>query len=90
MVIEGFILVTFLRLRPVQVLLAALFLIVNDLVDYVFGYHPPLPNPEDLGTISAFAAATTAVIVIWWATALWRGRERRADGRLARSAEWSQ
>ena len=90
MVIEGFILVTFLRLRPVQVLLAALFLIVNDVVDYVFGYHPPLPNPEDLGTISAFAAATTVVIVIWWAVALWRGRGRRYDGRRAMSAEWSQ
>lgn len=78
MVIMGFILSPYLRFRPIPVALAALFLIVNDIVDYGFGFHPPLPNPEDLGIITVFSLATTAVIVIWWAvTAARRHRRRR-------------
>jgi uncharacterized membrane protein YpjA len=74
MVIQGFILSPYLRFRPVHALLAALFLVVNDVVDYVFGYHPPLPNPEDLGGITAFSLATTAAIVAFWAFMVLRPR----------------
>jgi uncharacterized membrane protein YpjA len=78
MVIQGFILSPYLRYRPIPVLLASLFLIVNDVVDYVFGYHPGVPNPEDIQTIAAFAVATTAAIVIFWAVMVVRCRDREA------------
>ncbi len=78
MVIQGFILSPYLRYRPVQVALAALFLIVNDVVDYALGYHPGVPNPEDIRTIAAFAVATTAAIVIFWVVMAVRCRGREA------------
>ncbi len=74
MVIQGFILSPYLRFRPVHALLAATFLAANDVVDYVFGYHPPLPNPEDLGAITAFSLASTAAIVGFWAIMVLRPR----------------
>jgi len=87
MVVEGLILSMFLRFRPLPVLLASLFLIVNDVVDYVFGYHPPIPNPEDLGSITWFSVGTTAVIVCSWTALCWArwrnpgGVRPWADGR---------
>lgn len=64
MVIEGLILAVYLRFRPWPVGVASLFLIANDVVDYVFGYHPPVPNPADLNLIAGFSAAETGVIVL--------------------------
>lgn len=66
MVVEGLILSVYLRFRPIPLLIASLFLIVNDIVDYGLGYHPPLPNPQDLGLITRFSVAETAVIVLFW------------------------
>ena len=48
MIVEGLAVSVFLRFRPSPVMVASLFLIVNDVVDYVFDYHPSVPNPEDL------------------------------------------
>jgi uncharacterized membrane protein YpjA len=66
MMVEGLVLTALLRFRPLPVLVASLFLIVNDVLDYGFGYRPPLPNPDDLGTITRFSIAETAVIVSFW------------------------
>ena len=78
MVIQAFIIAPYLRYRPIPVLLASLFLIVNDVVDYVFGYHPGVPNPEDIQTIAVFAVATTAAIIAFWAVMAVRCRGRQA------------
>lgn len=67
MFVEGLVFSSLLRFRPLPVLVASLFLVVNDVVDYVLGYHPPLPNHVDLGVITRFTVAETAVIVVVWA-----------------------
>ena len=85
MVIQGFILSPYLRYRPIPVLLASLFLIVNDVVDYVFGFHPGVPNPEDIETIAAFAVATTVAIVVFWVVMVVRCRGREATMRPKRA-----
>jgi len=77
MVIQAFILTPYLRHRPIPILLASLFLIVNDVVDYVLGYRPGVPNPEDIGTITVFAVGTTAVIIVFWIFMSWRCRGRQ-------------
>lgn len=82
MIVEGLMLSTFLRFRPLPVLFASLFLIVNDVVDYVLGYHPPVPNPEDIGAISYFSALTTAVIVLSFGAMSWRS-SRHPNDRLS-------
>jgi len=75
MIIEGLIIMRFLRFRPLPVVLASLFLAVNDFVDYALGYHPSVPNPQDLDLIMPFSVGTTAVIVLFWLSAAWfRGR----------------
>ena len=78
MVIQAFIIAPYLRYRPIPVLLASLFLIANDVVDYLFGFHPGVPNPEDIHTIAGFAVATTAAIVVFWAVMVVRCRGREA------------
>ena len=80
MFVEGLILSTFLRFRPLPILFASLFLVVNDVVDYVLGYHPSVPNPEDLSVISWFASVTTAVVVVSWIVMSWISW-RRTGGR---------
>jgi len=69
MFVEGLVLTGLLRFRPLPVLVASLFLVGNDLVDYALGYHPPLPNPGDLGAITRFSVAETAVIIVLWVVA---------------------
>ncbi len=71
MVVEGFILATFLRFRPYAVGVASLFFIANDVMDYVWGYHPPVPNPRDLDAIAYFSASTTTAMVCSWAVLAW-------------------
>jgi len=66
MFVEGLVLSGLLHFRPLPVLVASLYLIVNDVVDYVLGYHPPLPNRGDLDAITRFSVAETAVIVVLW------------------------
>lgn len=83
MVILGLALVVFLRFRALPVLAASLFLIVNDVVDYVLGYYPPLPDPQDLGAIARFAAGTTAVIVCSWIVVTWMSSRRVAAHMVA-------
>lgn len=71
MVIEGFILGTFLRFRLGGVAIASLFLILNDVADYGFGYHPPLPNPENIGAVRCFSVGTTLAIVLFCIGTAW-------------------
>jgi uncharacterized membrane protein YpjA len=80
MIVEGLILTAFLRFKPIPVAIAALFLIVNDVVDYASSYHPRLPNPEDVGVVARFSIATTVVIVVFWIVMAWVSWRRPAAG----------
>jgi uncharacterized membrane protein YpjA len=71
MIVEGLILMAFLRFRPIPVAIAALFLIVNDLVDYASRYHPRLPELVSGGVVARFSIATTVVIVAFWIVMSW-------------------
>lgn len=87
MVVLGLALSVYLRFRLVPVLVASLFLIVNDVIDYVLEYHPPVPNPEDLTAITRFSVATTAVLVFCWIVLAWVGRKRIEGGGAPPSEE---
>jgi uncharacterized membrane protein YpjA len=82
MIVEGFMLTSILRFRLVPVAIASLFLIGNDLVDYVAGYHPGLPFRVDVRLMAGLAIAMTAVFVVFWGGMTWisarRARMRRA------------
>jgi uncharacterized membrane protein YpjA len=48
----------------------------NDLIDYGFGSHPRVPNPENLRAIAAFAIGSTVVLcVLWGVRLLWKDSE---------------
>lgn len=77
MVLEGLVLLPLLRPRLRHVLFVAAWYGFNDLIDYGFGSHPRVPNPEDLGVIAVFAIGSTVVLcALWAARVLWRGSER--------------
>lgn len=84
MIIEGLILTTFLRFRILPVLVASLFLVANDLVDYVAGYHPGVPDTVDIGYMARWAIGMTVVIVVFWIAmsgrSAWRARRARGLG----------
>lgn len=74
MVLEGLVLLPLLRPRARHVLFVAAWYGINDLVDYGLGSHPRVPNPGDLGLITAFAVGSTAVLCAIWAARLrWGG-----------------
>ncbi|MBU2602759.1 MAG: DUF1405 domain-containing protein [Actinobacteria bacterium] len=79
MVLEGLLLVPLLRPRLHHALLVAVWYGINDLVDYGFGSHPRVPNPEDIGLITAFAIGSTVILVLWWFVRAHRG-ETTASG----------
>lgn len=84
MVVEGLILLPFVRFRPIPLVVASLFLIVNDLVDYVSSYHPRVPHPEQMGVVARFSAATTAaVLAVWIVLAWWAARRSNGRGSAA-------
>ena len=82
MIVQGLMLTSLLRFRMVPVAIALLFLIGNDLVDYVAGYHPGLPALVDLRLMAGLALAMTAVIMVFWGAMTW-GSARRARMRGA-------
>jgi uncharacterized membrane protein YpjA len=77
MIIQGLMLTTFLRFRLLPVAIAALFLIGNDLVDYVAGYHLGLPDSVGMGLMAWVAIGMTAIIVAFWAAMTWVSVRRR-------------
>lgn len=77
MVLEGLALLPLVSFGMRHVAGVAAWYGFNDLVDYVLGYGPRVPNPEDLDLIAVFAAATTLVLVLTWSI-LARHRGRRA------------
>jgi len=76
MIIEGLILTTFLRFRPLPVAAASLFLIANDLVDYASSYHPRLPDTVSQGFMTRFSIIMTAIIVAFWIVMVWVSARR--------------
>jgi uncharacterized membrane protein YpjA len=83
MVVEGLVILPFLRFRPTPLAVASLFLIANDVVDYTSTRSPRVPFPDRIGTIAAFTIATTAIIVLSWIVMAWvgaRARRRRHPG----------
>jgi len=77
MVAEGLLLVPLLRPRLRHVLFVAAWYGFNDLMDYGFGSHPRVPNPEDIGLITAFAIGSTVALVLWWSVRAYRSRLSR-------------
>ncbi|MBN1632339.1 MAG: DUF1405 domain-containing protein [Thermoleophilia bacterium] len=90
MIVLGLVVTVFLRFRPILVLIVSLFLIANDVIDYGFGYHPPVPNPEDLTTIARFSVATTVVLVLFWIVMAWLTWRSRGGERPGRRSNTSQ
>lgn len=82
MIVEGLMLTALLRFRVIPVAIASLFLIANDLVDYVAGYHPGLPLLVDVRLMAGLAIAVTVVFVVFWGVmtgvSVRRARKRRA------------
>lgn len=77
MVLEGLLLLPLLRPRLRHALFVTAWYGLNDLVDYAFGSHPRIPNPQDLGLITAFAVGSTIVICLaWFAWVALRARSR--------------
>jgi uncharacterized membrane protein YpjA len=78
MVLEGLLLLPFLRFRVRDVLTVAAWYGLNDLLDYGVGPHPRIPNPWDFTAITVFAVGTTVVLsVIWLFFALVQRRQAR-------------
>lgn len=88
MIVEGLMLTTFLRFRVWPVLVAALYLVANDLVDYVAGYYPRLPRLVGLELMRRVAISMTVIIVVSWAamTVLAGLRKRKQMGESAGEA----
>jgi uncharacterized membrane protein YpjA len=49
-----------------EVVITGLWYGLNDLVDYVLGLRPRVPNPEDIELIAGFAVGTTIVLTLIW------------------------
>lgn len=66
MVLEGLVLLPWIRFGALEAAAVTVWYGTNDLVDYVVGRRPRLPNPEDADLIAAFAAATTLALGSVW------------------------
>jgi uncharacterized membrane protein YpjA len=66
LIIQGLLLARFLRYRLLPVVAASLFLVANDVVDYVAGQYPRLPELVGVGLMRVVAVVATAAIVIFW------------------------
>ncbi len=86
MIVQGLMLIGLLRFRFWPVAIAALFLVANDLVDYVAGYHPGLPALVDVDLMMWLAVGTTIVFLVYWTASAWL-TARRARTRPAPAPE---
>ncbi|MCX8032776.1 MAG: DUF1405 domain-containing protein [Thermoleophilia bacterium] len=70
MVIEGFIVAVLMRRVLLSLVVSACYLVVNDVVDYVLGHHPRVPNPQDLPLIGILTALLSVLIIVGWVVVL--------------------
>lgn len=71
LLVQGLLLCCVLSYRWVPVLVASLYIVGNDLVDYTAGQYPALPASVDVGPMMWVAVSTTAIIVLFWAYRTW-------------------
>lgn len=71
LLVQGLLLCCVLCYRSVPVLVASLYIVGNDLVDYVAGQYPALPALVDVDPMMWVAVSTTAIIVLFWAYRTW-------------------
>ena len=71
LLVQGVVLLWLLKYRVLPVVLASVYLVANDLVAYVAGQYPRLPESVDVGAMTVVAVATTAVIVLFWTVMTW-------------------
>lgn len=77
---QGLLLLGLLSYRLLSVVSASLFLVGNDLADYVADQYPRLPERVDVGPMMILAVVTTAVIIVFLVSMTWRSARR---GRVA-------
>ena len=86
LLVQGLMLSMFLRYRLVPVVLASLFLVANDLVDYVAGRYPRLPETVSVKEMMFVAVLATAAIIVFWLTMTWvSARRARGERRATRA-----
>lgn len=81
MIVQGLMLTGLLRFRPVPVVLASLFLILNDVVDYATVHAPRVPRIVGVEFMSRVSIAMTVIIVVFWTVMAWvffRRKRQRA------------
>lgn len=66
MALEGLALLPLLTYTGRTVLPVILWYGVNDFIDYGLNYRPHVPNPDALGSITAFALLTTLTLSALW------------------------
>ena len=71
LLVQGLVLLWLLRYRVLPVVVASIYLVANDLVDYVARQYPRLPESVDVGAMTVVAVSTTAVIVVFWTVMTW-------------------
>ena len=86
LLVQGLMLLPFLRYRLVSVLIASLFLVGNDLADYVAGQYPRLPGTVGVKPMMWLAVATTAAIVMAYWSTTWVAARRARAGRAPQQA----
>jgi uncharacterized membrane protein YpjA len=81
LIIEGLVLLRFLRYRLWPVIVASLYLVANDLADYVAGQYPRLPDLVSVDLMKVVAICTTVALLVFWAVMAWlAARRARAAG----------
>jgi uncharacterized membrane protein YpjA len=81
LIIEGLILMRFVRYRLWPVVIASLYLVANDLADYVANQFPRLPELVGVGMMRIVAICSTVAILGFWAMMTARAAMRaRAAG----------
>jgi len=71
LVVQGSVLLWLLRYRVLPVVVASIYLVANDVVDYIAGQYPRLPESVDVGAMKVLAVATTGVIIVFWTVLTW-------------------
>ncbi len=71
LLVQGLIILRYLRFRWVPVALASLYLVANDLVDYAAGHYPRLPELVKVEMMRTVAIITTVAIVVCWTVITW-------------------
>lgn len=71
LLVQGVVLLWLLKFRVLPVVLASVYLVANDLVDYVARQYPRLPESVDVWAMTVVAVATTAVIIVFWTVMTW-------------------